>query len=285
MVGYGMRARNIKPGFFKNDLLAECHPLARILFEGLWCMADREGRLKDRPQRIRAEILPYDILDGKQNPTIDELINELAQKKDCDGTAAFINRYQVNGTGYIQVIHFKENQHPHVNEKPSDIPAPENSGTSTVQAPEQSRTNPSDSLITDSLNTEELSVDSSKGVESENSLCPHKKIIELYHKIIPEMPKVRIWNEDQRSWLRARWKEDPNRQVLTWWEKFFTWIRESDWLMGRTKEEFQCDLEWLIRKRNFAKIANGRYHKRRRGQYSGIEEWLRLSQEKVEKEG
>jgi hypothetical protein len=72
---------------------------------------------------------------------------------------------------------------------------------------------------------------------------------------------------------------------LTWWEQFFTWIRESDWLMGRTKEEFQCDLEWLIRKRNFAKIANGRYHKRRRGQYSGIAEWLRLSQEKVEKEG
>ena len=149
-----MRARNIKPGFFKNDLLAECHPLARILFEGLWCMADREGLLKDRPQRIKAEILPYDILDGKQNPTINELLNELAQKKDCDGSLAFITRYQVNGTAYIQVIHFKENQHPHVNEKQSEIPKPENSGTSTVQVPNRSGTNPSDSLITDYLITD-----------------------------------------------------------------------------------------------------------------------------------
>ena len=29
-----MRSRNLKPGFFKNELLAECDPLARILFEG-----------------------------------------------------------------------------------------------------------------------------------------------------------------------------------------------------------------------------------------------------------
>ena len=57
------RARNIKPGFFKNDILAECNPLARILFAGLWCEADREGRLEDRPKRLKAEYLPYDQCD------------------------------------------------------------------------------------------------------------------------------------------------------------------------------------------------------------------------------
>ena len=48
------RARNIKPGFFANENLAECDPLARLLFAGLWCLADREGRLEDRPKRIAA---------------------------------------------------------------------------------------------------------------------------------------------------------------------------------------------------------------------------------------
>ena len=37
------RSRNIKPGFFKNEHLAECQPLARLLFIGLWTLADREG--------------------------------------------------------------------------------------------------------------------------------------------------------------------------------------------------------------------------------------------------
>ena len=35
------RARNIKPGFFTNDVLADCDPLARLLFAGLWTVADR----------------------------------------------------------------------------------------------------------------------------------------------------------------------------------------------------------------------------------------------------
>jgi len=114
--------------------------------------------------------------------------------------------------------------------------------------------------------------------------CPHKEIIELYHSIIPEMPQVRVWNDTQQGWLRARWNEDPERQCLAWWDNFFRWIRESDWLMGRTKEEFSCDLEWLIRKMNFAKIANGRYHRKKRGQFAGIDEWLKMSQKIAEKE-
>lgn len=65
------RARNIKPGFFANEDLAECEPLARLLFAGLWCLADREGRLEDRPKRIRAELLPYDMCDA------DSLLNQL----------------------------------------------------------------------------------------------------------------------------------------------------------------------------------------------------------------
>ena len=114
--------------------------------------------------------------------------------------------------------------------------------------------------------------------------CPQKAIIQLYQEIIPEMPEVRVWNDNQQAWLRARWNEDPERQNLDWWERFFTWIRESDFLMGRTKQEFQCDLEWLIRKMNFAKIANGRYHRKQRGQFSGIDEWLRIKTEKWEAE-
>lgn len=48
------RARNIKPAFFMNDELAEIDPLGRLLFIGLWTIADREGRLEDRPARHKS---------------------------------------------------------------------------------------------------------------------------------------------------------------------------------------------------------------------------------------
>ena len=117
------RSRNIKPGFFMNDALAEVDPLGRLLFAGLWCIADRDGRLEDRPKRIKAEVLPYDDCD------VDDLLNQLV-KHD------FIIRYEVEGEFYIQVINFLKHQNPHKNEVDSIIPAPENSDTSMVQVPE-----------------------------------------------------------------------------------------------------------------------------------------------------
>ena len=65
------RARSIKPSFFKNDELAECEPMARLLFVGLWTLADRDGRLECRPMRIKAELFPYDNCD------INELLEQL----------------------------------------------------------------------------------------------------------------------------------------------------------------------------------------------------------------
>jgi len=137
------RARNIKPGFFLNEELAECEPLARLLFAGLWCIADREGRLEDRPKRIKAEILPYDDCD------VDKLLNQLAKQ-------GFIIRYEVDDKRYIQISNFLKHQNPHIKEAASTIPpppevgpAPDEHHTSTVLAPEKHSSFPAGSLILD----------------------------------------------------------------------------------------------------------------------------------------
>jgi hypothetical protein len=127
------RARNLKPGFFSNDLLAECQPLARLLFQGLWCHADRAGRLEDRPRKFKAEILPYDECDAEV------LLSELV-------LAGFIVRYQVDGKRYVQVVNFGKHQNPHIKEPDSTIPAPCEHQTSTGQAPDSHHTSPADSL-------------------------------------------------------------------------------------------------------------------------------------------
>ena len=114
------RTRNIKPGFFLNEELAECEPLARLLFAGLWTIADREGRMEDRPKRIKAEILPYDDCD------VDKLLDSLA-KYD------FIFRYEVDGKRYIEVRNFSKHQHVAGTEAESSIPAPTNGGKVVVK--------------------------------------------------------------------------------------------------------------------------------------------------------
>jgi hypothetical protein len=114
-----MRARNIKPGFFKNDVLAECEPLARILYEGFWCMADREGRLKFHPKRIKAEILPYDNCD------IIELVEQLRGR-------GFVTVYTYNNEIYLEIPTFTHHQNCHINEAASTIFAPDENESCTV---------------------------------------------------------------------------------------------------------------------------------------------------------
>jgi hypothetical protein len=115
------RLRTVKPGLFTNDLLAEIEPLGRLLFIGLWCIADREGRLEDRPRRIKAEVLPYD------NADIDALLAALVAH-------GFIVRYAAHGDRFIAVCNFTKHQNPHVKEAPSTIPAPDMHDASTVPA-------------------------------------------------------------------------------------------------------------------------------------------------------
>lgn len=128
-----MRARQLKPGLYKNEDLAECSIWARFIFPGLWTMADRSGRLEDRPKRIKAELLPFD--DQPIGPILEELEKW-----------GFIKRYEVAGVRYIWIPNFVKHQNPHKNEKPSDLPAhpedapsgkaPDLHGAGTVPTPD-----------------------------------------------------------------------------------------------------------------------------------------------------
>ena len=109
------RIRYLKPDFFKDEDLAE-HPYwVRLLFAGLWNIADKEGRLEDRIKRIKIDIFPYDKVD------IEKGLKVLAERKNY-GTKPFIIRYEVDGARYIQITNWHRHQKPHHTERESEIP-------------------------------------------------------------------------------------------------------------------------------------------------------------------
>lgn len=119
------RIRYIKPSFFDDTDVCALRPLTRLLFIGLWCWADKAGRLEDRPQRIKANILPDDT------GSVDSMLDALTPK--------FIIRYEVAGRRYIQIKRFTLHQRPHIKELPSTIPAPDgyvlDEGSAPTSAP------------------------------------------------------------------------------------------------------------------------------------------------------
>ena len=106
------RSRNIKHGFFTNDDLADVPPLGRLLFIGLWTIADFNGNLEWKPKKIKAQVLPYDDCD----------IDALGINLDKSG---FISIYSSNGDHYANITNFEKHQRPHINEKRKGTDIPE----------------------------------------------------------------------------------------------------------------------------------------------------------------
>jgi hypothetical protein len=92
---------------------------------------------------------------------------------------------------------------------------------------------------------------------------PVQEIVDLYHQTLPELPRIEKITTARRGHIQQRWREDlPS---LDRWENFFTFVRRSDFLMGRAEprpgsKPFRADLEWMTKAGNFAKIAEEKYH-------------------------
>lgn len=103
------RSRNIKPAIMDNEELAALPALTRLLFIYMWMLADRDGRIEDRPGRIKKQALGYD--DGNAEAMLCQL-----------QSAGFIDRYEVAGVRVIQVLNFAKHQTPHMREAVSELP-------------------------------------------------------------------------------------------------------------------------------------------------------------------
>lgn len=101
--------------------------------------------------------------------------------------------------------------------------------------------------------------------------APYEQIVDLYHRILPTLPKVVKGSEHRRGPVRQRWKElfadgtvRNSREAIAYLEAFFRRVNTSDWLMGRTARNngFSANFDWLFGPQNFVKVLGGNYDNR-----------------------
>lgn len=135
--------RFVDPAFFLHEGLARLEPHYRLLFIGLWVLADREGVLLDRPAVIHALLFPHEqarvshrLIDepGGLPATIDVMLDRLASE-------GFIERYEAQGERLVYVRNFKKWQSVHKNEARSKLPPPP-SGSLSDNPPSGNRSLP-----------------------------------------------------------------------------------------------------------------------------------------------
>ena len=92
-----------------NEDIVELSVEARLLFIGLWTLADREGRLENRPKKIKMSLFPADEIN------VSEQLSNISKY-------GFIELYNIDDTDVIQIANFIKHQNPHGLEKDSELP-------------------------------------------------------------------------------------------------------------------------------------------------------------------
>lgn len=258
------RIRTIKPDFFLHERLAQLSPFHRLLFIGLWTQADREGRLEDRPQRLKISILPYDDCD------IDVMLWDLHKHEE-----RFIIRYEVNGKRYICIPSFKKHQRPHCKEAESTIPPLSIDGSPSPEKVGADR---------EKVSASTLGMDNRKGKEngggegdgaspegdcsSPSSLSPSKEnpqreddikfssLTDLWNNVCKSLNPVIGMTDNRKIKEAERLKEHS----LEEWEYVFKIIEGSGFCKGRNKKDWKATYDWIIENPyNALKVLEGKY--------------------------
>lgn len=278
------RARNIKPGLFKNEILGDLGPFDRLLFIGLWTLADRDGRLEDRPKRIRIELFPFDDYD------VDAGLSRLAEK-------GFIRRYQIKDYMVIQVIKFLCHQKPHATEKDSVLPCvnglitvnkrtPNGCVTGdpqlincylTVDSTSNNAPYPlslipcTESLVLNPESLKPLVPGASAGLAESNgpdqpgfeqmvlddtNTADFARAVSIEYARTWGLPSAPPVGMQLGSTVCMRARSHPPAMNLDWWPRYFERCLTDDFLNGTKNPKFIADFSYLITEKTFASVIN-----------------------------
>lgn len=114
--------------------------------------------------------------------------------------------------------------------------------------------------------------------------CPFDKLIDSYKKHLPELPDVRrslFAGGKNGKAMRSRWRwvltakhergprigerlAESAQDGVAWFDRYFAYVADSDFLTGKSGAFTGCDLGWLVNAANFEKVLSGKYHAEKR---------------------
>jgi hypothetical protein len=279
---------------------------ARLLFVWLWTIADDSGRLRAVSRVLASLLYPVDndapeLIDG----WLDELEKEGAiTRYEIEGNpyiqiANWLKHQKIDHPTPSKIPEIREDsREPREDQRNirrgrdrkggdrsiggsstknvEEPPLPSASPTAAVAVAANGATHPKATPV---------SKDKAKPKAAKQAVfleCPYQALLELYHRGCPDLPKVVHMTDSRRRAMQARWREwqqakndrygtPPTiEKALEFWQRFFTFVSESDFLTGRAtpregRDPFFADLDFLFGAETHAKIVEGKYHKQIEG--------------------
>ena len=267
------RIRTIKPKFFDDLKIGRLSRDARLLYIGLWIFADDCGVIIADMYWLRSKVFPYDQIQMQQ---FEKWIAELVK-------TGFICLFSYKDEEFIYLPTFTRHQKI---DKPNyeDLNVPKNLLDKLIgQIGEQSENNrrtigeqspPIEDIYKDIYNItiskeieEETSSSALAQVPSNREVVDIKRIIEMYHSVCVDYPKLVKMSPSRKNKIKIRFQEMAELaesagyadayQVL---QAVLQKMQDSAFMRGDSNRGWKADFDWLIdNDKNWLKVLEGKY--------------------------
>lgn len=256
------RIRTIKPEFWQDERLATLPRDTRMLFIGLWNLADDHGRLRGHPSFIQGQVFPYDH-------DID-IPNSLEQLE----LAGRIVQYRRDGQRFIWIRKFSEHQKM---DKRTDSKLPEPTAQET-ECPAEKLAEPAEKGALEWKGREgkgkeqgkepEAAADAApslSGVQAPESLGQLAQVTlgraealkDLWnHDAHPDLPRWMGMSKTRKAATEARLSEQPS---FSYWRGVITQINASAFCRGHNDKGWRASPDWLVQPDTPSKVLEGKY--------------------------
>ena len=264
-----MPVRMLREGILTSERIDLLSPSGEVFYRRLMSVVDDYGLFSANPKLVRAACYPLK-LDTVNDAHIADWLQECAK-------ASLVLCYEVAGKQYLEVQDFRQQVRSKHSKFPDPLSVVINCLADAKQVHESAHLDGDGDgdVVEDGNSSTDVEVaigDAESPSGSKVPDCPHQQLIELYAKHLPELPYPRIWEGERQKSMRARWrwvltaKQKNGQQYATdeasavaWFDRFFSYVAKSDFLSGRNGKWSGCDLGWLVKSENFAKVVQGNY--------------------------
>ena len=232
------RKRMIDPNIWQSEDFSKLSTLGKLVFIGLFSLADDEGRGRCNPVYLKSTLFPYE--EGIRSADIDKTLSEISSNMS-------VIFYSCDGSSYYSLYNWNTWQKI---DRPSQSKIPEYDEKTMQRMFNDNSTNVRRTI---SPNRKE---DNRK--EKENKRI---RIKEIYNSACTNLPRVQKLTEKREKAIDKFLKEFTEEQ--------FTQIcqiaNSSDFLAGKNDREWKADFDFLMRIDKATSVLEGKYSNNKGG--------------------
>lgn len=229
------RKRMIDPNIWQSEDFSKLSTLGKLVFIGLFSLADDEGRGRCNPVYLKSTLFPYE--EGIRSADIDKTLSEISSNMS-------VIFYSCDGSSYYSLYNWNTWQKI---DRPSESKIPEYNSQAMQRL-----------FIEDSSKVRRAIVPNKKRIEDNKNIKEENrnKVVEIYNTYCVNLPRVQKLTDKRNKAIDNFLKEFTEEQF----EDICKIANSTNFLIGKNDNGWKADFDFLMRIDKATNVLEGKYN-------------------------